>query len=332
MSEPFVEIRDLRVHFRDRGLLGRTRPPVRAVDGVDLAVPAGTALCVVGESGSGKSTLGRAVLGLVRPTSGAVRVGGRQVTALGRRDLRRARRDMQMIFQDPYSSLSPRLKVANLLTEPYRVNGIAQDARHPVADLLDMVELRADLAGRYPHELSGGQARRVGIARALAMRPQLLVADEPTAGLDVSAATSILNLLRGLRAELGLTYLVITHDIEVVGYLADTIAVMYLGRIAESGAADRVLDEPAHPYTRALLSAIPVADPARRRERRLLAPGEIPSPRTPPPACRFHPRCPYAEDQCRTEAPSDHVLAEDHETACHFAERFVDTALTDTPS
>jgi oligopeptide/dipeptide ABC transporter ATP-binding protein len=279
-STPLVALRDVHTHFG----------AVRAVDGIDLEIARGEILGLVGESGSGKTTLGRTILRLVQPTGGRVEFDGQDITRLGGSGLRSLRRRMQMIFQDPYSSLSPRLRVSYLLTEPYRIHKIARDDRLSVRELLEMVELSPELAGKYPHELSGGQARRIGVARALALRPEFLIADEPTAGLDVSAAAAVLNLMRDLARRLGLTYLVITHNLNVVGYIADRIAVMYLGQLAETGPAARMFDEPGHPYTRALLEAVSEFDPRTRGvDRRLLLPGEIPSPRNPRKfvACHF---------------------------------------------
>ncbi len=309
MNDVLVRLRDVRTHFG----------PVRAVDGVDLDIRRGEILGLVGESGSGKTTLARTIVRLVDPTSGEIEFDGLGITRLRGGDLRRLRRRVQMIFQDPYSSLSPRLRVSYLLTEPYTINKVPAGDRYSVPELLEMVELSPEQATKYPHELSGGQARRVGIARALALQPEFLVADEPTSGLDVSAAAAILNLMKELGSRLGLTYLVITHNLNVVGYLADRIAVMYLGQLAEVGPADRVLDSPAHPYTRALLSALSEPDPGNRgTARRLLLPGEIPSPRNPPSGCRFHTRCPWAEDRSREEAPLLEEVVPDHFVACHF--------------
>jgi oligopeptide/dipeptide ABC transporter ATP-binding protein len=303
-----VSLRNLRTHFGN----------VRAVDGVDLDIKAGETLGLVGESGSGKTTLARTLMRLEHVTEGSILFDGEDITRFRGGQLRRLRRRIQMIFQDPHSSLSPRLKVGYLLTEPYVINGIPKQERYSVTELLEMVELSSEQAGKYPHELSGGQARRVGIARALALNPSFLVADEPTAGLDVSAAAAILNLMKDLAERLSLTYLVITHNLNVVGYIADRIAVMYLGQLAEVGPAEQVLDTPAHPYTRALLSALSEPDPrSRGAERELLVPGEIPSPKNPPPGCRFHTRCPYADDRSRTEVPVLEAVGPQHLVACH---------------
>jgi peptide/nickel transport system ATP-binding protein len=304
-----------------RGLIGRltreTQRPVRAVDGVDLELRRAEVLGLVGESGSGKTTLGRTILGLEPTTSGRVVFDGHDVRHLSRRELKALRRRAQMIFQDPYSSLSPRVRIAYSLTEPYRINDIPTAERYGVDELLRMVELSPEQAQKYPHELSGGQARRVGIARALALKPDLVVADEPTSGLDVSAAAAVLNLMRELGRRFGLTYLIITHNLNVVGYIADRIAVMYLGEIVEIGASGRIFNEPAHPYTLGLLSALSEPGTSTPGRRRLLVSGEIPSPRNPPPACRFHTRCAFATQVCRTDAPSLTPIAPSHAVACH---------------
>ena len=327
VDEVLVHVEGVSTHFGGRrGMLARLTGTtgggaLRAVDGVDLELWRGEVLGLVGESGSGKTTLGRTILGLVPATSGRIVFDGQAMGELSRGQLRRLRRRAQMIFQDPYSSLSPRLRVEYLLTEPYRINDVPGDQRHGVDDLLQMVELSAEQSQKYPHELSGGQARRVGIARALALNPEFLVADEPTSGLDVSAAAAVLNLMKDLGQRLGLTYLVITHNLNVVGYIADRIAVMYLGQIVEIGPGERVLQAPAHPYTVGLLSAVSEPDPSRRDRTKLLVPGEIPSPRNPPPACRFHTRCPLATEICKAEAPPLAPVEVGHAVACHHWEQ-----------
>jgi oligopeptide/dipeptide ABC transporter ATP-binding protein len=323
-EESLVRVEGLRTYFYShRGFLGRwlgrQGVPVRAVDGVSLELGRGEVVGLVGESGSGKTTLARTILGLVRSTEGRVVFDGRDVTHLPRSELRPLRARMQMIFQDPHSSLSPRLRVSYLLTEPYRINKVPVQERYSVNDLLEMVELSSEQASKYPHELSGGQARRVGIARALALHPQFLVADEPTSGLDVSAAASVLNLMKDLEERLGLTYLIITHSLNVVGFIADRIAVMYLGQLVEVGPADRIFEAPAHPYTRALVTAMSQPVPEQQDvERKLLLPGEIPSPKNPPPGCRFHTRCPYAVERCRVEVPVVEEAGPAAAVACHF--------------
>jgi len=299
---------------------------VRAVDGVTLDLADGATLGLVGESGSGKTTLARTLLGLTPATSGTIETAGVSVRGAGRAARRALHRDAQLIYQDPHASLSPRLRVDALLTEPYRIHKVPDADRWSVAELLDLVELPAEHAGKYPHELSGGQARRVGIARAIALRPRLLVADEPTAGLDVSAASAVLNLLRRLTSEIGLAYLMVTHNLDTVGYAADRIAVMYLGRIVEQGPVADVLHRPAHPYTHALVRALPVPDPAARTAGPPVT-GEPPSPRNPPSGCHFHPRCPRATDRCRTEAPEPLDLGDDRRAACHYAPDHLETPL-----
>jgi oligopeptide transport system ATP-binding protein len=318
-----VQARGLHTHFGGRApwfeqLLGRSPDTVRAVDGVDLEIRPGEVLGLVGESGSGKTTLGKTILRLAPATSGKVFFEEQDIVSLKRDELKRFRRQAQMIFQDPHSSLSPRLRVSQLLTEPYTIHSVPEEERYSVPELLEMVELSSELGSKYAHELSGGQARRVGIARALALRPKLLVADEPTAGLDVSAIGKVVNLMDDLRKQFGLTYLIITHDISVVEYIADRLAVMYLGKLFEVGPTERVLDEPAHPYTRALLSAVSEPDPRQRRnDQWRLPPGEIPSPKNPPQACRFHTRCAFADERSRTEEPQLEKVGPGHFVACH---------------
>jgi oligopeptide/dipeptide ABC transporter ATP-binding protein len=278
----------------------------------------------VGESGSGKTTLGRTILRLIDPTAGEIVIEGQEITHWPHQKLRPLRARMQMIFQDPFSSLSPRMKVSSILLEPFRIHGVAvENPRQKVDELLAMVGLSAEQADKYPHQLSGGQARRVGIARALALHPDILVADEPTAGLDVSVAAGILNLLKDLRERLNLTYIIITHNLNVIGFIADRVAVMYLGKIVELSPAEALFAHPQHPYTEALLSAIPIPDPRLRDQRQhIILEGEIPSARKPPPGCSFHPRCRYAEAICSRDEPLLRLLpGAERQVACHFPER-----------
>jgi oligopeptide/dipeptide ABC transporter ATP-binding protein len=334
---PLVTVERLVKHFDAGGWGwrrgGQGQRVIRAVDGVDLVLARGEILGLVGESGCGKSTLGRAVLRLIEPTSGRVTIDGVEVTALGRDELRRFRKQAQMIFQDPYASLNPRMRIGAILGEPLTIHGLARgraEVRREVGRLLERVQLRAEMAERFPHELSGGQRQRVGIARALAVRPRFIVADEPVSALDVSIQAQIINLLRALQAEERLTYLFVSHDLKVVRHLCDRVAVMYLGRIVEELPSTEALAAPRHPYTLALLSAVPEvqAATAGQRPSRILLEGETPSPAAPPPGCTFHPRCPLAArkghpEVCRTEPPLLRALAgadAAHRVACHFAE------------
>ncbi|MCX4471875.1 ABC transporter ATP-binding protein [Micromonospora sp. NBC_01655] len=317
-GETVAELADLKVWFPVPG-----GAPVRAVDGVSLRVRRGETLGLVGESGSGKSTTGLALLRLVDPTAGVVRVDGQDVTRWSRRRLRGLRRRVAMVFQDPQASLDPRRTIGASVAEPLVVHRLADTAaarRRRVAELLEMVGLRADLAGRHPHELSGGQRQRVGIARALAGEPDLIVLDEPIASLDLSVQAQIMNLLRGLQRDLGLTYLFIAHDLAAVEHLSDRVAVMYLGRIVETGTPEQLYGEPAHPYTAALLSAIPVADPrVERHRRRIILSGDVPSPADPPSGCRFRTRCPQARPDCAEVDPALVEVAAGQRAACRYA-------------
>ncbi|WP_018588173.1 ABC transporter ATP-binding protein [Salinispora arenicola] len=307
---------------------------VRAVDGVSLRVRRGETLGLVGESGSGKSTTGLALLRLVEPTAGEVRVAGQNVTRWSRRRLRRLRRRVAMVFQDPQASLDPRHTVGASIAEPLAVHRLTAGGsarRDRVAELLDLVGLRRDLADRHPHELSGGQRQRVGIARALAGEPDLIVLDEPIASLDLSVQAQIMNLLRGLQRELGLTYLFISHDLAAVEHMSDRVAVMYLGRIVESGTPAQIWREPAHPYTAALLSAVPVADPPVQRGRqRIILAGDVPSPIDPPTGCRFRTRCPQARPDCARTDPVLVEIGSGHQAACLFAGEAVRAMRADT--
>ena len=311
MSAPILKATGLTKHFPTAGGL------VRAVSDVDFTLHAGETLALVGESGSGKSTIGRLILRLIEPTAGRVEIDGRELFRLKARALRALRRDVQIIFQDPYGSLNPRMTVGAMLAEPLRLHGLATgSAVEPaVADLMRLVGLQPDQANRYPHEFSGGQRQRVGIARALAVQPRIIVCDEAVSALDVSIQAQIVNLLADLRKARGLSYLFISHDLAIVRHIADRVAVLYLGRIVELAPAAELFAAPRHPYTRALLSAIPAADPAARRERTLLT-GEPPSPINLPGGCSFHPRCPYAIERCRTETPA--LTGDGHGTACHL--------------
>ena len=323
MTEPrarLVEVRDLVKHYAgERGWfgLGRPRPPVRAVDGVSFAITAGKTLGLVGESGSGKTTVGRTMLRLQEPTRGTVVFDGNDVFALDAGKLRALRRKMQIVFQDPYSSLNPRMTVAETLREPLEIHGLAGE----VSALLDEVGLDAEFAKRYPHELSGGQRQRVGIARALSVAPQFIVCDEPVSALDVSVQAQVLNLLADLQARRRLTYLFIAHDLAVVRHIADDVAVMYLGKIVERAPAAAIYAQPRHPYTTALLSAVPEPNP-RAAKQRIVLPGDIPSPAHPPPGCPFHPRCPHPmkSERCRTDVPPLREITPGHFAACHYAE------------
>ena len=319
-----LEVRNLVKHFHlGGGFLGRDPAVVKAVDNVSFEIRRGETLGLVGESGCGKTTTGRCVLQLERPTGGQVIFEGKDLTALSEADLRPVRRRMQVIFQDPYSSLNPRMTVGQMIAEPLAVHDIVPDRSARAArvqELLKLAGLLPGMARRYPHELSGGQRQRVGIARALAMEPGLIICDEPVSALDVSIQAQIINLLEELQANLGLTYLFVAHDLSVVRHISDRVAVMYLGKIVEITDRKSLYDDPKHPYTKALLSAVPIPDPEieARREHIVLG-GEVPSPLKPPSGCVFHPRCPIAIDRCRTEVPDLREVTPGHRAACILA-------------
>jgi peptide/nickel transport system ATP-binding protein len=318
----FLEVVDLKVHFPIRkGFLQRTVGHVRAVDGVSLAIAAGRTLALVGESGCGKTTVGKALLQLIKPTAGSVKLGGGELVGLKGKRLRGVRRHMQMVFQDPFASLNPRLRVGEIIAEGMGALGIEAGSTNraaAVAALLQQVGLPNDAADRYPHEFSGGQRQRIAVARALAVQPELLICDEPTSALDVSVQAQILNLLKKLQGELGVAYLFITHNFAVVEYLAHDVAVMYLGRIVERGRAEDVLRSPSHPYTQALLSAVPVPR-LEGAQAVIRLPGETPSPANPPAGCHFHPRCPQAMEVCRQRYPATTDISGTHTVSCHLA-------------
>jgi oligopeptide/dipeptide ABC transporter ATP-binding protein len=324
MTAPLLSIEDLRVHFtlRGQGWFGRGKQVVRAVDGVSLQIARGRTVGLVGESGCGKSTTGRAILRLAPIAAGRVVLDGTDLASLSPDALRRVRRRMQIVFQDPFASLNPRHTVEQIIGEPLGVH----DLRPPgerigrIRELLDLVGLPSSALGRYPHEFSGGQRQRIGIARAVAAEPDFVVLDEPVSALDVSIQSQILRLLLDLQQSFGLTYLFIAHDLAVVGQMSDEVCVMYLGRLVERGTRRALYENPQHPYTQALLSAVPYPDPAiEATRRRVILTGEVPSPVSPPPGCHFHTRCPIAVDRCRTEVPSLRAVGGDHVAACHLA-------------
>ena len=315
-----LEVRDLKKHFPIyAGLLQRAAGTVFAVDGVSFSIQPGETLGLVGESGCGKSTVGRTVLRLIEPTAGSIKVEGRDITHLNKTELRPYRREMQIIFQDPFSSLDPRMSAGDIVAEPMRVHGTARgkDVRTRVAALFERVGLRAAQMDNYPHQFSGGQRQRIGIARALALQPKLIVGDEPVSALDVSIQAQVLNLMMDLQKEMGLAYLFISHNLAVVEHISHRIAVMYLGRIVEYTDKRTLFTSPQHPYTESLLLAVPVPDPRVKRQKRVLQ-GDVPSPISPPSGCHFHTRCPYAVERCKVESPALREVKPGQFVACHL--------------
>ncbi|PWK16415.1 ABC transporter ATP-binding protein [Tumebacillus permanentifrigoris] len=322
MSDVLLDVRHLKKYFELRGgLLHRVTGHVKAVDDVSFSVRRGETFGIVGESGCGKSTTGRTLLRLLEPTEGQVVFDGVDLAKLGREEMRQKRREIQMVFQDPYASLNPRMTVADILAEPLRAHGITDRAEvdRRVSQILTACGLSAEQARRYPHEFSGGQRQRVGIARALVLNPKLIVADEPVSALDVSIQSQILNLLQDLQGEFGLTYVFISHDLSVVRHISDRVGVMYLGRMVEVGDAETLYNRPLHPYTQSLLAAVPIPDPTQRRQRVLLQ-GDVPSPANPPKGCAFAQRCPQATDHCHQVRPELQEIEPDRQVACHLYE------------
>ncbi|QQE80388.1 ABC transporter ATP-binding protein [Alicyclobacillus sp. SO9] len=320
MAEQLLQVQDLRKYFPiKKGVLQRTVGNVKAVDGISFEVQKGQTLGVVGESGCGKSTMGRSILRLLEPTSGVVSFEGQNVVNMSKSKMQAMRREMQIVFQDPYASLNPRFSVAQTLMEPMVIHGLhtPKQRMERVRSLLERVGLDAEYASRYPHEFSGGQRQRIGIARALALNPKLIILDEPVAALDVSVQSQVLNLLEDLQDEFNLTYIFVAHDLSVVRHISDRVLVMYLGKMAELADSEDLFSEPLHPYTRALMSAVPVPDPDAKRERIILQ-GDLPSPANPPSGCPFHTRCPAAMDICTKQVPEWKEVKKNHMVACHL--------------
>ncbi|WP_099159923.1 ABC transporter ATP-binding protein [Virgibacillus ndiopensis] len=322
-----LEVKDLKKHFPLKGqsLFSKEKPVLKAVDGISLSVQTGETLGLVGESGCGKSTAGRSILKLLEPTDGEVIFKGENITNYRGEKLRKLRKDMQIIFQDPYASLNPRKTIEQIITEPMKIFNVPKDERiKKLERLLDVVGLSSYHKHRYPHEFSGGQRQRIGIARSIALDPELVICDEPVSALDVSIQAQVINLMEDLQDEFNLTYIFIAHDLSVVHHISDRVAVMYLGELVETGEADELYQNPKHPYTQALLSAVPEANPHREKQRIILK-GDLPSPAMPPQGCKFHTRCPFAEEICRTQEPLlKKVSTNGQQAACHFAEEVVD--------
>ena len=319
-EQVLIEIKDLKKYFPiTGGLLKRTIGHVKAVDGISLQIHRGETLGLVGESGCGKSTLGRCILRLIEPTEGSVLFHGEDLTGLNARQMRQKREKLQIIFQDPYASLNPKMTVGDIVGEPLKIHNKTsrEKIKEKTIELLQLVGMQESAVDRYPHEFSGGQRQRIGIARALALEPELVICDEPVSALDVSVRSQVLNLMNDLKRELGLTFLFISHDLSVVKHISDRVAVMYLGQIIEIAPKDELYENPSHPYTKALLSAIPIPDPTIERERIILE-GDVPSPANPPSGCHFRPRCAYACERCSQEQPPMENIGNDHYVACHL--------------